>query len=268
MGFKSEQRAYAFAAEVEMPGTPRSVLLALAHCRNERTGLCNPGQSTLVRLTGWSERTVRDALAWLVEREVIAGSRQRVGKGRGSGAMLWSLHIDQPAVGSDDQPAAPPDQPAVGSDQPAVGSVSGEVAPLIDLLNRNEPQTNGGVRVLDRFEEFWDAWPKRSEKPSALEAWSEAVGRADPHAIVAAAIAYRDNPGRPEPRFVPKPANWLRNDGWNDDLPVRARTSAELKQDANLAVLARYATPRGPLALGPGLTSDYAPEDSWMAFNR
>lgn len=81
------------------------------------------------------------------------------------------------------------------------------------------------TRDLDRFDEFWNTYPRRVAKPDALKAYAKAVRRADPDLIVNGARRYRDDPNRDDP-FTAHPATWLNRDGWNDGpLPPRSRPS-------------------------------------------
>lgn len=72
---------------------------------------------------------------------------------------------------------------------------------------------------IDRFDEFYTAWPKKVDKPAARRAWVKAIKRADPDTIITAAVAYRDHPHIPPRQFIRNPATWLNGDGWNDELP-------------------------------------------------
>ena len=62
MGFKTSEWAYNVP---NLTAPERAVLVALAHCRNDKTGACFPAQETLVEMTALSEKTVRRALAAL-----------------------------------------------------------------------------------------------------------------------------------------------------------------------------------------------------------
>ena len=67
-----------------------------------------------------------------------------------------------------------------------------------------------------KFVEFWDAYPLKKGKPSALKAWASALKRkADPDRIIAAAHAYRNDPRR-NPEYTKHPGPWLNDERYND----------------------------------------------------
>lgn len=66
------------------------------------------------------------------------------------------------------------------------------------------------------FARFWDAYPRKTGKGQARNAWPRAIRKTDPATITAAAQRYRDDPNLPEPRFVPHPATWLNGERWAD----------------------------------------------------
>lgn len=71
------------------------------------------------------------------------------------------------------------------------------------------------------FEDFWDAWPRKTSKADAEKAWKKAIReRASPAAIVEACKSYAERcrlTDRPKDK-TPYPATWLNRKSWNDDL--------------------------------------------------
>lgn len=95
------------------------------------------------------------------------------------------------------------------------------------------------------FEDFWNVYPKKVDKRSALKAWERATRRAGPGAIEAGAEAYRDDPNR-EDQFTKNPATWLNADAWgNDPLPAKQTqpwaNKATQRQQEQLGVIANLA---------------------------
>lgn len=93
------------------------------------------------------------------------------------------------------------------------------------------------------FEDFWNVYPKKADKRSALKAWERAIKRAGPGTIEAGAEAYRDDPNR-EDSFTKNAATWLNADAWgNEPLPPRpsergpARNRADERMDQGRAVI-------------------------------
>lgn len=84
---------------------------------------------------------------------------------------------------------------------------------------------------LEAFGAFWLTYPKRKNRPAAIEAWKAAVASGvSPARIVAAAQAYARECASTdtEPRFIKYPANWLR-DGRYDDEPDQPANGRRLR---------------------------------------
>jgi len=71
------------------------------------------------------------------------------------------------------------------------------------------------------FEDFWEAWPRKTSKADAEKAWKKALReRANPAAIVEACKSYAERcrlTDRPKDK-TPYPATWLNRKSWTDDL--------------------------------------------------
>ena len=83
MGFKLVGRVYELGKDLTSP-SEQAVLLALAFCANDKTGLCYPKQETLAQMTHMSRATVANALNALREIGLIqwksGGLANRKGK--------------------------------------------------------------------------------------------------------------------------------------------------------------------------------------------
>lgn len=93
-----------------------------------------------------------------------------------------------------------------------------------ELYNPPTPLEGGGAdEDLDGFNEWWDLYPRKSNRPAAARAYRAARRRGLTRTgLLAAVAAYRDDPNLPPPRYIPAPAKWLRAEAWND-LPLPAR---------------------------------------------
>ena len=67
---------------------------------------------------------------------------------------------------------------------------------------------------LLKFDEFWDAYPRKTAKAAARKAWSKMTLSARNLAIAA---AQRFAPMVTKPDFIPYPASWLNSGGWDDN---------------------------------------------------
>lgn len=102
--------------------------------------------------------------------------------------------------------------------------------------------SNGKTDRDERFDRFWDGYPRKVGLPAARKAWRAAMRRRDdPEAIVAAAVQYRDDCRRTrrQTQYVPHPATWLNDARYNDDpgqvIPEQdaAAPRAPMRQPAN-----------------------------------
>lgn len=76
------------------------------------------------------------------------------------------------------------------------------------------------------FEEWWQHYPRKDAKKSALEAWRRACRRASKEDLIAGAIRYANDPNR-QPRYTKQPTTWLNGDCWlSDALPAAENSSA------------------------------------------
>ena len=75
-------------------------------------------------------------------------------------------------------------------------------------------KTSKSDTSCELFEEFWDAYPRKTQKGSAMKAWSKMPADQKAQAIDA---AKRFSPMVQQPSFVPYPATWLNGSGWDDN---------------------------------------------------
>jgi hypothetical protein len=96
-----------------------------------------------------------------------------------------------------------------------------------DQQGEDQPEVDTAIELIASvsFDDFWSVWPRKVGKPTAERAWLKAVRSTPGEVIIAAAVAYRDNPGRPETQFIPHASTWLNREGWNDELPQRRSSS-------------------------------------------
>jgi hypothetical protein len=86
------------------------------------------------------------------------------------------------------------------------------------------------------FNQFWDVYPKRADKPAAVRAFEKAIRRVSLEVILDGAKRYRDDPNRDD-GYTKNPATWLNADAWdNPPEPVRGR---KLTNAENAALLAQ-----------------------------
>ncbi|MFJ4038229.1 helix-turn-helix domain-containing protein [Microbacterium sp. NPDC090007] len=243
-------KATNWAWELGLKMPEKFVLVALADMADEKQS-CYPGQATLSRMTGASERTVRRAITSLEDAGLLTREERRTEGGYRTsdryvlqvGATLDSNRSDWPVVdltGHTDQPhrSHRPTSPVT-----VTGTYKEE-----PLENHQGESSDTRVALIASvsFDDFWGVWPRKVAKPDARRAWDKAVKTVPGEVILAGAIAYRDNPGRPEKQFIPHPATWLNRSGWDDELPEArggrvGAVDAGREADAMLAARERQA---------------------------
>lgn len=98
-----------------------------------------------------------------------------------------------------------------------------------------DPQTHAPASTpQQRFERFWDAYPRKKAKEAARKAWSRIGPDESLLAVMLAAISHqRRSPGwlKDGGQFIPHPATWLNQGRWQDEpdmaRPVRDGPLAE-----------------------------------------
>ncbi|KQP39666.1 hypothetical protein ASF44_08000 [Pseudorhodoferax sp. Leaf274] len=134
-----------------------------------------------------------------------------------------------------DAPEAGPDQSATrtspphgpvrhtdgGSPPGGPHQSAGRTRTLLNLqeLDKTPLPPQAGEGVVDDFQQFWDAYPRREARGSAERAWRRLNPSPAAAANILAALALQRQSAawqREGGRFVPMPAKWLRNRRWAD----------------------------------------------------
>ncbi|WP_037183795.1 hypothetical protein [Rhodococcoides fascians] len=109
------------------------------------------------------------------------------------------------------------------------GSVSNYLSSKDSKDRSSAPQTSSYSAA---FESFWTAYPRKSAKRKAFDAWKRAVRRTgDNEILIAGATRYREDPNR-EDQFTKQGEAWLNGDCWDDDpLPARHQQHGASRPD-------------------------------------
>ena len=228
----------------ELPATAKLVLLALADFCNGRDGqgACYPGQGRIAAMCGISDRQVRNILRDLEGRGLVE-TVHRPGAGRGRRSNVYRLACDgnrKQASGSDIPDADGQTEPGFRkptsscpegnrkpvSGEPEEGTGRGERTPSQPSRGPGggnpadgRPAERGRDNLMERFERFWAAYPRRVAKGEARKAWRQlAPDDALTERICRALETARGTEQwrREAGRFIPHPATWLRREGWED----------------------------------------------------
>ena len=98
---------------------------------------------------------------------------------------------------------------------------------ITSLSQEDHAQTSGSSEResrSDRFDEFWDAYPRKVGKKKARAKFAAAVKAAgDAQRVIDGAQRLAADPNLPEKQFIPHPTTWLERGGWDDEpLPARS----------------------------------------------
>lgn len=162
---------------------------------------------------GWNEKGRQPtSKAVLEEREKAAGRQAKY------------------RTGSYKDPQVTASSNAVTSSS-VTASVTGVVTPTPTRPDQIEEQqlslapldapasTSSKPNPMDRFDEFYSAYPRRQDRRSAEKAWKAAIKRgADPEQIIAAARSYARIQIGNERRYIKLPATWLNAGSYEDVL--------------------------------------------------
>jgi hypothetical protein len=81
---------------------------------------------------------------------------------------------------------------------------------------RERPRPMTARQVAAAFDAFWGVYPRKVGKQRAEAEFAKAVTRVDLNTLLAAAMTYRDLPGR-KPDYTLHASTWLHQDRWDDD---------------------------------------------------
>ena len=123
--------------------------------------------------------------------------------------------------------------------------------------NTRSPAPPSSVRDPgpDRFDEFWEAYPRKVGKQKARGKFAAACKRVDAQTVIDGARRLAADPNLPEAQFIPHPTTWLEGDRWDDPpLPARAGTTTSIERNRGAAQALIGRTPYGqqPTALDWG----------------
>lgn len=124
-----------------------------------------------------------------------------------------------------------------GSGTPVLLSSSPPV--LLNSRSKREPFRSDET-TADRFDEFWNHFPRKVGKDKARTAYASARKRATEETIVQGAIRFANDPNLPEKQFIPHPTTWLNRGGWDDEpLPPRTDGRGPTRLQQNMQVAQR-----------------------------
>lgn len=198
------------------------VLYWLADHYNETTKECFPRILRLAELCDMSRRSVEGHLTILEEIGLI----KRINRFRDQGGKTsngYILYISE----SDAQNLRIPSEKSAHGDTQNLR--------MNNLINNN--LVNEPNILLERFDEFYAAYPIKKGKGAAKKAWEKAIKKADPDHIISNAALYASSVQNKDPKFVAYPATWLNAERWDDDISKELLQASIDPQNMMLDVL-------------------------------
>jgi hypothetical protein len=229
-----------------LPPLSRLLALTIATWADPDTGRIppqhQPAQSVLLEATGLAKGTFLTHRATLVERGWLRYDSPTSEQARrdhaqnvyfillpaGSAADLAKADIADASTDSEARSGADLGQ-ELTQPRSAVDLAKTGQTPTTEARSAPDPGQELTTRVpyvvsskdsLDRFEEFWSAYPRKIAKPNGRKAWLAAMKRkADPDAVIAAATAHATawRVAGTEKQWIPHPSTWLNGERYADD---------------------------------------------------
>jgi hypothetical protein len=194
-------------------GRARLVLLAIADHQGEIGAW--PSLATLAKMVNASERSVQRDIDYLQNIGELEVHYQQAPTRTHYKSNLYFVKL----AGVTELPTGVTNTDR-GVTNTATGVTAGVVQTLIEPLL--EPLSNS--HVSEMFTEFWNEYPRKSDKRAATKAFKSALNRAKFEDILAGVIRYANDPNLPEQRYIKHPATWLNADAWeNGPLPADPR---------------------------------------------
>jgi DNA-binding Lrp family transcriptional regulator len=211
-------------------GRARLVLLAIADMQGEIGAW--PSIATLANMVNSSERSVQRDIKELQELgELIVFERQAPTRAIHKSNLYW---VNLPSVAhkfADTHEVTNSDHEVTNGVHEVTNS-DHEVTPVgVITITRtiNNPLKNNYTD--EQFIQFWNIYPKKIEKADALRVFRKAVNEVGFDTVMAGALRLANDPNRPEVRFIPNPAKWLRNGGWDDEPYSATKSAREVAQN-------------------------------------
>jgi len=203
----------------------RLVLIAVANFDNPQGSFASV--DTLGRLAGGlNRRTVQRALDELVELKEI---KEIVRPGQ---TTLYRVEISCP----DDCDRSPAHRQISnekeGGGLQTTGGVQttpgGGLQTTGGAVSRPpEPNTNSNINS-NSFDEFWKAYPKKTDKGAARRAFTTAIKKVDFDNLLKAVQSYSASVSNTEKRYIKNPATWLNAEAWDNETQETKETKGSI----------------------------------------
>jgi hypothetical protein len=179
-------------------GRAKLVLLGIANHLGDQGAW--PSIATLARYANASERSVKRDLQELVELGELKVELQNAPTNHQYKTNLYWITI----------PAGVTDSASGVTNWVSRGDSSGKSGvTTVGTQNINLTIKETSKKTSnDKFDEFWNLYPKRIAKADALKAWNKAIKKKTADELIALTKAYSQSK-LPDMTYIPYPASWL-----------------------------------------------------------
>jgi hypothetical protein len=234
------------AIPLHLSGSELACLIHIVDQYNGARGYAWPSFTKLAALTGYCRTAVKQAVAELVRRGIIAKESGWTGRANRYTIDIYGDQVTtgdrvttgdphqvttgdpHPATRGDPYPSYLPRSSCVGEEEPAAGGDPSRCSGPLPTASGASPVSSFEAE----FEAWWHAYPRHEGKPRARKEFARVrTGGVSLETLVAKAEQYaRAYEHKPERQKWP--ATWLQEEGWLDD-PQPPRPKAERKSKAN-----------------------------------
>lgn len=205
-----------------LKSTTKIVLYWIADHHNGETGRCFPSLNRLADCAEMDKSTVVRHIDILVDFGLVERKKTYRDDG-GFTSTSYILNLQQPLSQNTTSPSCNSAPPLVAKCDTNLGS-------------NNQGSINLNI-LIERFDEFYAAYPIKKGKGAAKKAWEKAVKKADPDHIISNAALYASSVQNKDPKFIAHPATWLNAERWDDDISKEVLQAAIDPQNMMLDVL-------------------------------
>ncbi|GGA01344.1 helix-turn-helix domain-containing protein [Dyella caseinilytica] len=219
---------------LQMPPTPKAVLISLADNASDK-GACFPSLTKICERTCFGKTAVIEAIKWLEAHGVVKADRSN--RYKTSYTVTPDLFTPNGLVLDTNQSATRTSLDDGGLVRLAVNEVRETVnevrqadtnhqEPSLTLNKSNHQRKRTPDMSGTRFDEFWNAYPTKTEKRQCAEKWI--ADGLDEHVdlMLADIAAKSERDRRWLDGYVPNALTYLNQERWNDPVqPVNRRPS-------------------------------------------
>ena len=214
-------------------GRARLVLLAIADHQGEIGAW--PSIETLSKMVNASERSVqRDIQELVALGELTVEVQNAPTRGQYKSNLYWVTlsGVTESASGVTDSTSGVTNQVVRGD---TVGTLN---------LNRTITEPLENLYAQNDFDVFYTNYPRKVARGAAERAFKKALTYATFDTILAGVIRLANDPNKPSKEYLPYPATWLNNKGWEDEpYPVRITAKEQRQNEAMTNFMNAFASP-------------------------